>query len=70
MTRFRTLAALLLTAASLTGAAACGGDEEDDNQPSTVQEAPLNDDTPSGDQQGETTPAPEASPQGTEEEGN
>ncbi len=70
MTRMRMLAALALAAASLTGAAACGSSEEDDNQPSTVQEAPLNDDTPSGDQQGETTPAPEESPLGTEEEGN
>lgn len=70
MTRMRTLAALALAAASMTGAAACGSTEEDDNEPSTVQEAPLNDDTPSGSQQGQTTPAPEESPRGSEDEGN
>ena len=63
MARIRALAAGLLVAVAFVGAA-CGG-ENDNGSPSQQDEAPLDEQTPSGQQQGETTPAPESSKRGS-----
>ncbi len=60
MARIRTLAAASLVTVAFAGAA-CGGDN---GSPSQQDEAPLNEQTPSGQEQGETTPAPRESERG------
>jgi hypothetical protein len=55
----RTRAAAVLATVALFGAG-CGGDDS-----SQQDDAPLNEQTPSGQQQGETTPAPKGSERGT-----
>lgn len=61
MARIRSLAVALVVAVALL-VAGCGGD---DGSPSQPDDAPLNEQTPSGQQQGETTPAPHESPRGS-----
>ena len=61
MTRPRICAAVVLITVAL-GAGACGGDEGSSSQ---RDEAPLDEQTPSGEQQGETTPAPAGSQRGS-----
>lgn len=61
MARTRIRAAALLVTVAFLGAA-CGGDNGSSSQ---QDEAPLNEQTPSGQQQGETTPAPEGSERGS-----
>lgn len=59
--RMRVPAAALLVTVALLGAACGGGD----GSPSQQDEAPLNEQTPSGQEQGETTPAPAGSERGS-----
>lgn len=61
MARIRSLAAAVVVTVAFAGAG-CG---DDNDSPSPQDEAPLNDQTPSGQQQGETTPAPEESERGS-----
>ena len=61
MARVRTLAAALVVTVAFVGAA-CG---DDNGSPPQQDDAPLNEQTPSGDEQGETTPAPEESERGS-----
>ena len=61
MPRMRALAVALLITGAFLGAA-CGGDN---GSPSQQDEAPLNEQTPSGQEQGETTPAPAGSKRGS-----
>ena len=60
MARIRHVAAAVLVGAAFL--AACGDD--DDGGASQRDDAPLNEQTPSGQQQGETTPAPQDSGRG------
>jgi len=59
MARIRSVAAaVLVSVAFLSG---CGGDDDSSQR----DDAPLNEQTPSGQQQGETTPAPQDTPRGS-----
>ena len=59
MARTRARAAALLVTIAFTGAG-CGADDG-----GSQDDAPVNEDTPSGQQQGETTPAPRESERGS-----
>lgn len=61
MVRVARLAAPFVVTVAFIGAG-CG---DDNGSPSRQDEAPLSDRTPSGQQQGETTPAPEESQRGS-----
>jgi len=61
MARARSCAAAVLATVAFAGAA-CGGEDDGSSQ---QDEAPLNEQTPSGQQQGQTTPAPAGSERGS-----
>jgi len=63
MARIRTVAAAVLAGVAFLGA--CG----DGDSPSQQDDAPLNEQTPSGQQQGETTPAPQETERGSDDGG-
>jgi hypothetical protein len=63
MARIRTAAVAALVSVALLGA--CGDDDSDPQR----DDAPVNEQTPSGQQQGETTPAPQDTPRGDDEGG-